>query len=488
MLRILEESYTFDDVLLVPAYSDIMPQHVHVNTHLNKKLLLNMPIMSAAMDTITDYKMAIAMAKEGGIGIIHKNMSAIEQAKSVALVKRYESVIVENPITANPHNTLAELLVLMQQHNISGIPITENDILIGLITNRDIKFETNLNLTIDNIMTPKHKLITLSENANLDEARLLMKKHRIERVLLINEQHQLKGIITAKDLNKININPQASKDQNGQLLVGAAVGVADDAKSRLPLLYEAGVDVIVIDTAHGHSKGVIDTVKWVKEQYPHIIIIAGNIATASAAIALKDAGVDAVKVGIGPGSICTTRIIAGVGVPQLSAIANIKKALADTDIGIIADGGIRYSGDIAKALAAGANLVMLGNMLAGTDATPGETHLFQGRLYKSYRGMGSIGAMKLGSADRYSQDKNSTQDKLVPEGIEGRVPYKGELAKVLYQLIGGVKSSMGYTGCKTIPELHHKASFVKITAAGMKESHVHDVNITKEAPNYNINL
>ena len=452
MLRILEESYTFDDVLLVPAYSDIMPQHVHVNTHLNKKLLLNMPIMSAAMDTITDYKMAIAMAKEGGIGIIHKNMSAIEQAKSVALVKRYESVIVENPITANPHNTLAELLVLMQQHNISGIPITENDILIGLITNRDIKFETNLNLTIDNIMTPKHKLITLSENANLDEARLLMKKHRIERVLLINEQHQLKGIITAKDLNKININPQASKDQNGQLLVGAAVGVADDAKSRLPLLYEAGVDVIVIDTAHGHSKGVIDTVKWVKEQYPHIIIIAGNIATASAAIALKDAGVDAVKVGIGPGSICTTRIIAGVGVPQLSAIANIKKALADTDIGIIADGGIRYSGDIAKALAAGANLVMLGNMLAGTDATPGETHLFQGRLYKSYRGMGSIGAMKLGSADRYSQDKNSTQDKLVPEGIEGRVPYKGELAKVLYQLIGGVKSSMGYTGCKTIPE------------------------------------
>lgn len=484
MLTIDFEAYTFDDVLLVPDYSTVLPKDVEINTRLSKNLPLNIPIISAAMDSVTEAKMAIAIAQEGGIGIIHKNMTPAKQAERVSQVKRHESGIVKDPICVAPNLTVKELLDIKRQKKISGFPVVENGKLVGIITNRDLRFETNLNQPVANIMTKN--LVTIPEGSSINQARELMHKHRLERVLVINKHNELKGLITVKDLTKNITFPHANKDKNGQLLVGAAVGVSGDTHTRVSLLVNAGVDVIIVDTAHGHSRGVIDCVSWVKQNYPQIDVIGGNIATAKAALDLVNAGADGVKVGIGPGSICTTRIVAGVGVPQLSAIHNVAQALAQSNIPVIADGGIRFSGDIAKALAAGASSVMLGSMLAGTDEAPGEIELFQGRSYKTYRGMGSLGAMSKGSADRYFQDATADHDKLVPEGIEGRVPHKGALSSVIHQLIGGLRSSMGYLGTKTIGEMHSNAKFVKITTSGIKESHVHDVQIVKEAPNYQI--
>lgn len=486
MLNIMEEAYTFDDVLLVPNYSEILPKDVNLKTKLTRNLSLNIPILSAAMDTVTDAKMAIAMAQEGGIGIIHKNMNKDLQAQRVSIVKRHESGIVKEPVTISPDKTLRELIDLTRKRKISGVPVLSNNKLVGIVTNRDIRFETNLDIKIQDIMTPQDNLVTVLEGSSIDDAKFLMHKHRIERVLVVDNNYQLKGLITVKDLTKNIIFPNANKDEFGQLRVGAAVGVGLDTMERVELLINAGVDILVVDTAHGHSKKVIDTVKWIKSNYSKIEVIAGNIATADAALALIDAGVDAIKVGIGPGSICTTRIIAGVGVPQLSAINNIAIAIKHTEIPIIADGGIRFSGDVAKAIAAGASSVMLGSILAGTEESPGEIELYQGRSYKSYRGMGSTGAMSKGSADRYFQDITNAEDKLVPEGIEGRVPYKGSLSSVLHQLLGGLRSSMGYTGVATIKDMQQKTKFVKITSSGIRESHVHDVQITKEAPNYNV--
>jgi IMP dehydrogenase len=486
MLNIIEEAYTFDDVLLVPSYSEILPKDVNLKTRLTRNLSLNIPILSAAMDTVTDAKMAIAMAQEGGIGIIHKNMTKEIQAQRIGIVKRHESGVVKDPITISPDKTLRELIELTHKRKISGVPVIADNKLVGIVTNRDIRFETNLDIKIQDIMTIKDKLVTVLEGTSINEAKFLMHKHRIERVLVVDNNYQLKGLITVKDLTKNIIFPHANKDISEQLRVGAAVGVGVDTIERVELLINAGVDVLVVDTAHGHSKKVIDTVKWIKNNYPKIDLIAGNIATANAALDLVNVGIDAVKVGIGPGSICTTRIIAGVGVPQLSAINNVAVALKDTDVPIIADGGIRFSGDVAKAIAAGASSVMLGSVLAGTDESPGEIELYQGRSYKSYRGMGSTGAMSKGSADRYFQDITNAEDKLVPEGIEGRVPYKGLLSSVLHQLLGGLRSSMGYTGVSTIQEMQQKTKFVRITSSGIKESHVHDVQITKEASNYNV--
>ncbi|MDQ5920171.1 MAG: dehydrogenase [Pseudomonadota bacterium] len=482
MLNVEYKAYTFDDVLLVPGYSTVLPKDVEVKSRLSRNLPLNIPVVSAAMDTVTEAKMAIALAQEGGIGIIHKNMSPRKQAERISIVKRHESGVVKDPICIEPDLTVKELLEIKQQKKISGFPVVEDGKLVGIITNRDLRFETNLNQPIKNIMTKK--LVTVFEGAPINEARELMHKHRLERVLVINKQNELKGLITVKDLTKNITFPNANKDKDGQLLVGAAVGVGGDTKTRVAALVEAGVDVIIVDTAHGHSHGVIECVKWIKQNYPHIDVIGGNIATAEAAKALVEAGADGVKVGIGPGSICTTRIVAGVGVPQLSAINNVAQALNGTGVPLIADGGIRFSGDIAKALAAGASSVMLGSMLAGTDESPGEIELFQGRSYKTYRGMGSLGAMSKGSADRYFQEVTDDQDKLVPEGIEGRVPHKGTLSSVIHQLIGGLRSSMGYLGTPTISEMHQRARFVEITTSGIKESHVHDVQIVKEAPNY----
>ena len=487
-MRIVEKAYTFDDVLLVPARSQVLPRDVKLQTPLTRNITLNTPLLSAAMDTVTEAKLAISMAQEGGIGIIHKNMTAERQANAVAKVKRHESGIVKDPVTIGPDMLIGELVEMQarRKRKMSGLPVVENGKVVGLVTNRDLRFEKRLDQPVSAIMTPRERLVTVPVGTGIDEARDVMHDHKVERVLVVDDEWVLKGLITVKDILKTTEFPHANKDADGRLRVGAAVGVGADTDERVKALVEAGVDVLVVDTAHGHSQGVLDRVKWVKETYPHVQVIGGNIATAQAALDLVAAGADAVKVGIGPGSICTTRIVAGVGVPQLTAIHNVSEALKGTGVPLIADGGIRFSGDIAKALAAGAHCVMLGGMFAGTEEAPGEIELYQGRSYKSYRGMGSLGAMSQGSSDRYFQDKEDNADKYVPEGIEGRVPYKGPIVQIIHQLMGGLRSSMGYLGCATIEQMHEKAEFVEITAAGMSESHVHDVQITKEAPNYPI--
>ena len=483
-MRLLQKALTFDDVLLVPAYSAILPKDTSLQTRLTRNISLSIPLVSAAMDTVTESRLAIAIAQEGGIGIIHKNLSSREQAREVARVKRFEAGVVRDPITIPPTMKVRDVITLSHQHGISGFPVVEGKTVVGIITNRDLRFEEELDAEVRVKMTPREKLVYVKEGADPAEAKRLMNKHRLERVLVVNDAFELRGLITVKDIRKSTEHPNAAKDEQGKLRVGAAVGVGPDNDERIELLVAAGVDVIVVDTAHGHSQGVLDRVRWVKRRFPEVEVIGGNIATAEAAKALVDQGADAVKVGIGPGSICTTRIVAGVGVPQITAISNVAQALAGTGIPCIADGGIRFSGDVSKALAAGASTVMMGSMFAGTEEAPGEVILYQGRSYKSYRGMGSLGAMADGSADRYFQDASNNADKLVPEGIEGRVPYKGSVLAILYQLVGGVRSSMGYCGCATIDELREKAQFVEITSAGMRESHVHDVQITKEAPNY----
>lgn len=487
-MRIVEKAYTFDDVLLVPARSQVLPRDVKLQTPLTRNITLNTPLLSAAMDTVTEAKLAISIAQEGGIGIIHKNMTAERQANAVAKVKRHESGIVKDPVTIGPDMLIGELVEMQarRKRKMSGLPVVENGKVVGLVTNRDLRFEKRLDQPVSAIMTPRERLVTVPVGTGIDEARDVMHDHKVERVLVVDDEWVLKGLITVKDILKTTEFPHANKDADGRLRVGAAVGVGADTDERVKALVEAGVDVLVVDTAHGHSQGVLDRVKWVKETYPHVQVIGGNIATAQAALDLVAAGADAVKVGIGPGSICTTRIVAGVGVPQLTAIHNVSEALKGTGVPLIADGGIRFSGDIAKALAAGAHCVMLGGMFAGTEEAPGEIELYQGRSYKSYRGMGSLGAMSQGSSDRYFQDKEDNADKYVPEGIEGRVPYKGPIVQIIHQLMGGLRSSMGYLGCATIEQMHEKAEFVEITAAGMSESHVHDVQITKEAPNYHI--
>ncbi|MFA7318276.1 MAG: IMP dehydrogenase [Sulfuricella sp.] len=485
-MRVVQKALTFDDVLLIPAHSSVLPRDVSLSTQLTKEITLNLPLVSAAMDTVTEGRLAIALAQEGGIGIVHKNFTSKEQAAQVSMVKRFESGVVKDPITISPSMTVRDVLQLTRQHRISGLPVVENGLVVGIVTNRDLRFESNLDQPIKNIMTPRERLITVKEGASREEALALMHKHRLERVLVINSDFALRGLITVKDIQKSTEHPLACKDSLGRLRVGAAVGVGAGTEERVELLAEAGVDVIVVDTAHGHSQGVLERVQWVKKNFPQVQVIGGNIATGSAALALVDHGADAVKVGIGPGSICTTRIVAGVGVPQITAVDNVAQALRDTGIPLIADGGIRYSGDISKAIAAGAHLVMLGGLFAGTEEAPGEIELFQGRSYKSYRGMGSLGAMRQGSKDRYFQDNEANADKLVPEGIEGRVPYKGSVLTVIHQLMGGLRSSMGYLGCKNIAEMHARAEFVEISNAGIRESHVHDVQITKEAPNYHV--
>ncbi|HCE09354.1 MAG TPA: IMP dehydrogenase [Oxalobacteraceae bacterium] len=483
-MRLLQKALTFDDVLLVPAYSDILPKDTSLKTRLSRNITLNIPLLSAAMDTVTEARLAIAMAQEGGIGIVHKNLTAKEQAREIAKVKRFESGVVRDPITIPPTMKIRDVIALSEQHGISGFPVVEGKQVVGIITNRDLRFEEELDAEVRAKMTPRERLVFVRDGAELSEAKRLMNKHRLERVIVVDEAFDLRGLITVKDIQKATSHPFASKDKYGKLLVGAAVGVGADNDERIDLLVKAGVDVLVVDTAHGHSIGVLDRVKWIKMNYPGVDVIGGNIATAAAAKALLEHGADGVKVGIGPGSICTTRIVAGVGVPQITAISNVAQVLKGTGVPCIADGGIRFSGDISKALAAGASSVMMGSMFAGTEEAPGEVILYQGRSYKSYRGMGSLGAMADGSADRYFQDAANNADKFVPEGIEGRVPYKGSVLAILYQLIGGVRSSMGYCGCATIDELREKAEFVEITSAGMRESHVHDVQITKEAPNY----
>ncbi len=485
-MRLLQQALTFDDVLLVPAHSNVLPREVSLSTQLTRTIRLNIPLVSAAMDTVTEAPLAIALAQEGGMGIIHKNMTDKEQAAHVARVKRFESGVVNDPVTIQPHMTVRDVLALTRQHKISGLPVVENGKVVGIVTNRDLRFETSLDQPIVNIMTPRDRLVTVREGASRDEVMHLLHKHRLERVLVIDDEFNLKGLITVKDIQKSSDHPLACKDTHGRLRVGAAVGVGEGTEERVSALVNAGVDAIVVDTAHGHSQGVLDRVTWIKKHFPQVQVIGGNIATASAAKALVDAGADGVKVGIGPGSICTTRIVAGVGVPQISAVSNVAEALRGTGVPFIADGGIRYSGDIAKAIAAGAHCAMLGGMFAGTEEAPGEIELFQGRSYKSYRGMGSVGAMQKGSSDRYFQDNEGNADKLVPEGIEGRVPYKGSVIAVIHQLMGGLRASMGYVGCSSIDQMREKAEFVQITAAGMRESHVHDVQITKEAPNYHI--
>ena len=485
-MRVIQKALTFDDVLLIPAHSTILPRDVRLATRLTRHISLNIPLVSAAMDTVTESRLAIALAQEGGIGILHKNMDPKRQALEVAKVKRFESGVLKDPITIPPTMLVRDVLALTRQSRVSGFPVIENGKVVGIATNRDLRFETNLEQPVATIMTPREQLITVREGSSLEEARALMHRHRLERVLVLDEADVLRGLITAKDMMKSTEHPLAAKDDMGRLRVGAAVGVGEGTEERVAALVEAGVDVIVVDTAHGHSQGVLDRVNWVKRNYSSVEVIGGNIATADAALALKDAGADAVKVGIGPGSICTTRIVAGVGVPQITAISNVAKALEGTGIPLIADGGIRYSGDISKAIAAGAHVVMLGGLFAGTEEAPGETVLYQGRSYKSYRGMGSLGAMQQGSSDRYFQDNENNADKLVPEGIEGRVPYKGPVTAVIHQLMGGLRASMGYLGCADIEQVRTQAQFVEITAAGIRESHVHDVQITKEAPNYSV--
>ena len=485
-MKILEKAFTFDDVLLVPAHSEILPRDVQLKTPLTRNISLNIPLVSAAMDTVTEARLGIAIAQEGGIGIIHKNMTIERQANRVSKVKRHESGVVKDPVCIEPHLTVKELIQLSQKYKISGLPVVENDQVIGIVTNRDVRFEQNLDQPVSSIMTPRERLVTVPEGTSIEAARELMHQHKVERVLVVDNNWQLKGLITVKDILKTSAFPFANKDEYGRLRAGAAVGTGKETEERVAALVEAGVDVVIVDTAHGHSQLVLDRVRWVKQNFPQIDVIGGNIATYDAARALLDAGADGVKVGIGPGSICTTRIVAGVGVPQLTAIHNVAEALKDTGVPLIADGGIRFSGDVAKALAAGASSVMLGGMFAGTEEAPGEIELYQGRSYKTYRGMGSLGAMSQGSSDRYFQDNVANNDKFVPEGIEGRVPYKGPLTHIVHQLIGGLRSSMGYLGCMSVSEMHEKAQFVEITAAGMNESHVHDVQITKEAPNYRV--
>ncbi|MFM1865510.1 MAG: dehydrogenase [Pseudomonadota bacterium] len=485
-MRLLEQALTFDDILLVPAHSTVLPKEVSIATQLTQNITLNIPLLSAAMDTVTESELAIAMAEEGGIGIIHKNMNPQHQAEHVLKVKRFESGVVSNPIVIDPNMSVQEVINLTKKHKISGLPVIENNKVVGIVTNRDLRFEENLNQPVKNVMTPRERLVTVNEKASKEEVMRLLHQYRLERLLVIDAKDQLKGLITVKDIQKSSDHPYASKDSKERLIVGAAVGVGADTEKRVDLLVDAGVDVIVVDTAHGHSQGVLDRVKWIKKNYPKTDVIGGNIATADAAKALVDVGADGVKVGIGPGSICTTRIVAGVGVPQITAIHNVAEALKNKKIPLIADGGIRYSGDVSKALAAGAYTVMLGSMFAGTEEAPGEVELFQGRSYKSYRGMGSIGAMQQGSKDRYFQDSEDNAEKLVPEGIEGRVPYKGSVKNVIHQLMGGLRASMGYVGVKTIKDMRLKAEFVQITNSGIRESHVHDVQITKEAPNYRL--
>lgn len=486
-LSIVQQALTFDDVLLLPAHSTVLPKEVCLKVRLTREIEVNMPLISAAMDTVTEARLAIAMAQEGGIGIIHKNMSISAQSDEVRKVKKFESGMVKDPISVAPSLTVQELLYIMKKYNFSGVPVVDGERLIGIVTSRDIRFETNLSLPVSAVMTPKDRLVTVKEGAGRDEICSLLHKHRIEKLLVVNDAFYLRGLITVKDIQKAKDNPYACKDSSEQLRVGAAVGVGEGTNERVAALVDAGVDVIIVDTAHGHSQGVLNRVKWIKTNYPEVQIIGGNIATSAAAIELVAAGADAVKVGIGPGSICTTRVVTGVGVPQITAISNVAAGLKG-QVPVIADGGVRFSGDVCKALAAGASTVMLGGMFAGSEESPGEIELYQGRTYKSYRGMGSIGAMAQaeGSSDRYFQDVNQGAEKLVPEGIEGRVPYKGSIQTIIHQILGGLRSCMGYTGCATISELHEKAEFVQVTNAGMRESHVHDVSITKQAPNYQI--
>ncbi|MBK9674662.1 MAG: IMP dehydrogenase [Betaproteobacteria bacterium] len=490
-MRVVRKALTFDDVLLVPAHSLVVPREVSLATRLTRSITLNIPLISAAMDTVTEARLAIAMAQEGGLGIVHKNMAPAKQAAEVAKVKRFESGVVKDPLTIPPTMTVREVIALKQQHRFSGLPVVDAGRVVGIVTNRDLRFETELDQPVANIMTKGDRLVTVPEGTDLESAKALMHRHRLERVLVVNDRRELRGLITVKDILKSTEHPNACKDGLGRLLVGAAISVAADNEERAELLVAAGVDVIVVDTAHGHSQGVLDRVTWVKKRFPQVQVIGGNIATAAGAKALVDAGADGVKVGIGPGSICTTRIVAGVGVPQITAIQTAVEGAATAGVPVIADGGIRYSGDVAKAIAAGASAVMLGSLFAGTDESPGDIELYQGRSYKSYRGMGSLGAMQQGSSDRYfqeleSEDPIAAAEKLVPEGIEGRVPYKGALVNVIHQLMGGLRAAMGYCGCTTVAELSTRAEFVEITSAGIRESHVHDVQIVKEAPNYRV--
>jgi IMP dehydrogenase len=484
-MRIVQEALTFDDVLLLPAHSTVLPRDVSLETQLTREVTMKIPLLSAAMDTVTESRLAITLAQEGGIGIIHKNLSPEQQAAEVQRVKKFESGVIKDPITVPPTATIREVTELTRANNISGVPVVDGDDLVGIVTSRDRRFESNLDKPVSSVMTPREKLVTVDEGASKEEVIALLHKHRIERVLVINGNFKLRGMITVKDIQKSTDFPNACKDEQGRLRVGAAVGTGGNTEARIEALVRAGVDVMVVDTAHGHSQGVLDRIRWVKQHYPDMQVIGGNIATAAAARALVEAGADGVKVGIGPGSICTTRIVAGIGVPQISAVANVAEELRKDGIPLIADGGIRYSGDMAKAIAAGAWSVMIGSMLAGTEEAPGEVELYKGRSYKAYRGMGSLGAMKEGSSDRYFQE-GGEHEKLVPEGIEGRVPYKGTMLTILHQLMGGVRASMGYTGCASIEEMRTRPEFIRVTNAGMRESHVHDVSITKEAPNYRI--
>ena len=485
-MHVIQKALTFDDVLLVPAHSAVLPKDVSLKTRLTRSVRLNIPVVSAAMDTVTEARLAIAVAQEGGIGIVHKNLPPAAQAAEVAKVKRFESGVVKDPITVPPHMSVRDVLGITRQHRISGLPVVDGARVVGIVTNRDLRFETNLDQPVSNIMTPRERLVIVKEGASLEEATALLHRHRLERVLVVNGDMELKGLVTVKDILKSSEHPNACKDELGRLRVGAAVGVGEGTEQRVAALLEAGADLIVVDTAHGHSQNVLDRVRWVKRNFPAAQVVGGNIATRDAALALVDAGADGVKVGIGPGSICTTRIVAGVGVPQITAIQMVSAALEGTGVPMIADGGVRYSGDVAKAIAAGADCVMLGGLFAGTEEAPGEIELYQGRSYKSYRGMGSLGAMQQGSSDRYFQDASQGNDKLVPEGVEGRVPYKGPVTAVIHQLMGGLRASMGYLGCGSIDEVRDRAQFVEITSAGIRESHVHDVQIVKEAPNYHV--
>ncbi|HEU0204917.1 MAG TPA: IMP dehydrogenase [Burkholderiaceae bacterium] len=485
-MRLKQKALTFDDVLLLPAYSAVLPRETSLATKLTRNIALNLPVVSAAMDTVTEARLAIALAQEGGIGIIHKNLSPAAQAAEVAKVKRFEAGVLRDPITIPPTMRVREVIELTRQHKFSGLPVVDGKRVVGIVTNRDLRFETRLDAPVRDIMTPREKLVTVREGATLEEAKALMHKHRLERVLVINDAFELRGLITVKDITKATEHPLAAKDALGKLRVGGAISTGEDSLERAELMVKAGVDVLVVDTSHGHHRGVLERVRWVKQSFPQVDVVGGNVGTAEAALALVEHGADGVKVGIGPGSICTTRVVTGVGVPQITAVANVAKALEGTGVPLIADGGIRYSGDIAKVLAAGAWCTMLGGMFAGTEEAPGEVILYQGRSYKSYRGMGSLGAMQEGSAERYFQDNDANISKFVPEGIEGMVPYKGSVLTILYQLAGGIRSAMGYCGCATIDEMRTRAEFVEITAAGMRESHVHDVKITKEAPNYRV--
>jgi len=486
-MRLLGKALTFDDVLLVPAYSQVFPRDTSLATRLSRNITLNLPLVSAAMDTVTEARLAIAIAQEGGIGIVHKNLTPQQQAAEVARVKRYESGLLRDPITITPDLPVRQVMALSKQHGVSGFPVLQGKVVVGIVTNRDLRFETRLDAPVREIMTPRERLVWVNESATLEEGKALMHRHKLERVLVVNDAFELRGLMTVKDITKQTDFPNAARDAHGKLRVGAAVGVGEGTEERVELLVQAGADVLVVDTAHGHSQGVIERVRWVKKHYPKVDVIGGNIATGAAALALVEAGADAVKVGIGPGSICTTRIVTGIGVPQITAIDNVAQALRGSGVPLIADGGIRWSGDIAKAIAAGAGSVMMGSMFAGTEEAPGETILYQGRTYKSYRGMGSLGAMQQGSADRYFQEDNAHNPntaKLVPEGIEGQVPYKGSMVSIVFQMAGGLRASMHYCGCANIEQMHERAEFVEISAAGIRESHVHDVQITKEAPNY----